>query len=59
MLETTWQIQNMKAKEEYDLLLPELGVLYPELSGSWEQDKEAFTEIWEENKKLFKHLDIK
>jgi|TARA_R110000772_G_scaffold44329_4_gene102008 hypothetical protein len=44
----------MTAKEEYDLLLPELSVLYPELTGVWEKDRKEFTIIWEENQNFFK-----
>jgi len=49
----------MTAKKEYNVLLEngELLELYPELSGSWKEDKELFTPIWETNKEAIKNID--
>lgn len=50
----------MKLKQGYDALLRdgELLEMYPELSGSWEKDKEAFSVIWEQNIEAIKNIDI-
>lgn len=50
----------MKVKKEYDVLLEngELLEMYPELSGSWEDDKNTFTSIWEQNVEAIKSMDI-
>ena len=50
----------MKTKKEYDVLLEngELLEMYPELSGSWSQDKNSFTVIWEQNIEAIKNIDI-
>lgn len=50
----------MSARGEYNVLL-ELGdllVLYPELKGEWDLDKDVFTSMWEANKDVFKDLDM-
>lgn len=50
----------MKAKQEYDVLLEngELLEMYPELSGSWEEDKKSFSVIWEQNIEAIKDIDV-
>jgi len=48
----------MLAEQEYKLLLPDLEILYPELSGQWSEDEAAFTKIWKDNQELFKKLRI-
>jgi hypothetical protein len=50
----------MSAKGEYSVLLDlgDLLVLYPELTGEWENDKVEFTRMWEDNKDAFKDLDM-
>lgn len=50
----------MKAKREYNALLSngELLELYPELSGSWREDKDKFTSLWEQNIEAIKNIDI-
>lgn len=49
----------MKAKNEYDELLKngELLELYPDLSGSWQKDKNSFTAAWEQNVEAIKDTD--
>lgn len=50
----------MKAKKEYDVLLEngELLEMYPELSGSWKEDKKNFIVIWEQNIEAIKNIDV-
>jgi len=50
----------MKARSEYNILLDlgELEELYPNLTGVWEQDKEKFIAIWEQNQIVLNELNV-
>ncbi len=50
----------MKVKTEYQVLLEsgELLEMYPELSGSWEEDKTKFTTLWEQNSEAIRDIDV-
>jgi hypothetical protein len=50
----------MKVKKEYDTLLDsgELQIMFPQLSGSWKEDKVTFTSLWEQNIEAIKDIDV-
>lgn len=50
----------MKVKREYEALLDsgELEIMFPQLSGSWKQDKTLFTSLWEQNIEAIKDIDV-
>lgn len=50
----------MESRAEYNNLLDagELLEMYPELSGVWQEDKNRFLEIWEQNAEAIKHIDV-
>ena len=50
----------MKVRREYKALLDsgDLLSIFPQLSGKWAKDKEAFTESWAKNKEAINEIDV-
>ena len=50
----------MQIKNEYDVLLRsgDLMEMYPGLQGSWQKDKKAFTQLWEQNRDALLGIEV-
>lgn len=50
----------MSALKQYNLLLNtgDLLEMYPQLVGKWKEDKDTFTDLYEENLQAIREIDV-